>query len=171
MAVVPNSALEPVFGESSLAQQAPTPATATSAQYTTSVVAAPAEGNSTPTAAAEKLWSVDPLYKTRPNTPTKRPENSSIWESTRRLCDDHPIKEDEDFPQTERQAWTHICTVDGCKSPFMTCVKRTDSLVWHTSKPTVHARKFHSESSGKEATERDVNAGVSRARPPTLPST
>ena len=171
MAVVPNSALEPVFGESSSAQQIPTPATATSAQHTTSVVAAPAEGNSTRTAATEKLWSINPFYRTRANTPTKRAENSSIWELTRRLCDDHPIKEDEDFPPTERQAWTHICTVDGCKDPFMTCIKRTDSFVWHTSKPTLHARKFHSESSGKEATERDVNAGVSRARPPTLPCT
>jgi hypothetical protein len=30
-----------------------------------------------------------------------------------------PCKEDEDFPESERQAWTHMYTVDGCKNPFM----------------------------------------------------
>ena len=170
--VVPNSAIAPMFGKPASAQQTPTPAAATSAEHTTPVVAASAEETSTPAAsAAEKPWFKNPGHKTRSNSPTKRAENSSIWGSTRRLCDDHPVKEDEDFPEIERQAWTHICTVDGCKNPFMRCTKRTGSHVWHTSKPTEHARKFHCESSGKEATERDVNAGVSRARPPTLPIT
>ena len=130
-----------------------------------------AEETPTPAAAAEKSWVKDPCHKTRANSPTKRAENSVIWSLTRRLCEDHPVKEDEDFPESERQAWTHMYTVDGCKNPFMRCTKRTGSHVWHTSKPTEHARKFHCESSGKEATERDVNAGVSRARPPTLPIT
>ena len=63
MAVVPNSALAPVFGEFSSAQQTPTPATATSAQHTTPVVAAPAEDTSTP--AAEKFWVSNPGYMTK----------------------------------------------------------------------------------------------------------
>ena len=130
--MVLNSALAPLFGKPTSAQQTPT-----SAEDTTAVVAARAEDTSTP--AAEKLWVQNPRHKTRPNSPTKRTENSSIWGWTRRLCIDHPVFTDEDFPETERQAWTHICTVDGCKNPFMACSKRTGSSVWHTSKPTVHA--------------------------------
>ena len=61
--MLPTPKLAPLFGKPASTQQTPTPAPATSAQHTTSVVATPAEETSTPTAAAEKLWSKNPCYK------------------------------------------------------------------------------------------------------------
>ena len=103
-------------------------------------------------------WKADPSYRTRANSPTKRPANSTCWKTVKRLSADHPLTE---------EGFTHICTHPGCAQPLkLTKPKGLD--YWTSSKAINHLRDVHGDSVGKEYVESETANKVFESPPPLL---
>jgi len=101
-----------------------------------------AEENDDPT----KPWQGNPKYKTRNNSPTRLPSKSTVWDSIKRLNEDHP---------KVKEGYTHACTQVGC-GRFFKLVKLKDIASWPTTRAGEHLRNSHPEDGGKDGVARSA---------------
>ena len=80
-------------------------------------------------------WEEDPTYKTRRNSPGKKQSKSQVWNSIKRLCQDHPLAD----------KYTHTCILPNCPDPFMTLLKPSSKSFYTTTKAINHIRIHHKD--------------------------
>jgi hypothetical protein len=98
-------------------------------------------------------WEDNQKWNTRTNTPTKWSATSSIWKTFKWLGMDNPKIKD---------CYTHVCTIAGCKSPFVKLNKAKGRDNWLMSKANDHLWKEHKTAPENGANvERDSKASVS----------
>ena len=101
----------------------------------------------------DALWKNEPKWKTRSNSPTRKPSKSETWSVIRRLEPDHP---------KAILGFTHICVEGGC-GKFFKLKKAKGSNSWPSTTPGKHLKIAHENASGKGGVHRDEKAKVNPA--------